>query len=220
MLRKMRGLICVVLAVMTILAVVTGCPKRAPEFEMIFRNDIAGQVGDHIFYSYDLLEGRNLTESEKKHVLQYLRKLDKTLENDIFVTGSNTLYGRSDFKIYARQITNGVVVENVTYATDLDSSTKGIKLTSKTGPVDVPDSKDVRKASDFFDKVEEEASKHISEMTIGHPRGLMGRYLLCYDTERGILVYDYIVNDYSHIYVDATTGDIIDARYWDGTITD
>ena len=29
-----------------------------------FRNDVAGRIGDHVYYSYNVIEGRNLSDDE------------------------------------------------------------------------------------------------------------------------------------------------------------
>ena len=218
--RKFRILLCVVLAVLSVLCVATGCRKRTSDHDKIFRNEIAGQVGKHIYYSYNLMDDRELTDDQREAVLRYLKKLDKSLVDDIYVTGSNTLYGRSDFKIYARQITDGIVVDAVTYVSDLDSDTIKVLLKSDIGPVNVPDRKEIKQASEFFDIVNEEASKHTSEMNMDSSMGILGTYLLRYDMDRGILIYDFTVNEFSHIYIDATTGEIIESHYWNGAISD
>ena len=88
-----------------------------PEKER-FREDIAGSVGDHIIYSYNLFEGRKLEKGEKEEIIAYLEKADKKLTEDIYVTGSIRMSHDNSLKFSARQCVNGAVTTDVWYATD------------------------------------------------------------------------------------------------------
>ncbi|MBR6851544.1 MAG: hypothetical protein IKM88_15065, partial [Lachnospiraceae bacterium] len=51
-------------------------------------------------------------------------------------------------------------------------------------------------------------------------KGLYGSYLLTYDNRKDMLVYDFTVNETSHVYFDALSGSLIDDEFWDGAIED
>ena len=43
---------------------------------------------------------------------------------------------------------------------------------------------------------------------------------MSYDTTLGQLVYDFRVNDYSEVKLDARTGSVVEERYYNGVIDD
>ena len=51
-------------------------------------------------------------------------------------------------------------------------------------------------------------------------KGIYGQYLLCYDEDKDVIYYAFTINDYSYIYFDAKTGEIIEEYYWNGDIED
>ena len=184
-----------------------------------FREDIAGSVGDHIIYSYNLFENRGHSDQEKKDMLEYLEKVDKKLNEDIFVTGFTIMSFDGSYRFYARQCGNGAVVKDIYYATDIDDPSPNIVIVDGA-PVKVPDTTGLIPAEELFDKVKSRAEVNSSDLCDYHSKGIYGDYLLCYDMKNDLLVYDFTVNDYSHVILDAKTGDLVEEDYFNGDIPD
>ena len=185
----------------------------------IFREDIAGSVGDHIVYSYNLFENRNYSDKQRKDMLAYLEQVDSTLTEDIYITGFTEMSVDGSYKFYARQCGNGAVVSDVYYWTDVDDPDPNIVIVEGS-PVTVPDTSGVIPAKELFEKVENLAEANSSKLNDYDSKGIYGEYLLTYDIARDLLVYDFEVNDYSNVILNAKTGELVEERYDDGVIMD
>ena len=184
-----------------------------------FREDIDGSVGDHIIYSYNLFEGRNYTEKEKRDMLDYLEKVDAGLSEDLYVVGFTKMSIDGSYRFYARQICNGAVVSDVTYITDIDDPQPNIKLLDGT-PLSTLDTSGVMDPKELIDDVEALANAHSSELCDYTSKGVYGDYILSYDERLGQLVYDFRVNEYSEVKLDAKTGSVVEEYYFNGDIPD
>ena len=184
-----------------------------------FREDIDGSVGNHIIYSYNLFEGRNYSEKEKRDMLDYLEQVDAGLTQDLYIVGFTKMSIDGSYRFYARQVCNGAVVSDVTYITDVDDPQPNIKLLDGI-PCSTLDTSGVMDPKELIDDVEAMANAHSSELNDYSTKGVYGDYLLSYDTIRGQLVYDFRVNDYSEVKLDARTGSVVEERYFNGVIDD
>jgi len=189
-----------------------------PETER-FREDIAGSVGDHIIYSYNLFEGRKLEKGEKEEIIAYLEKADKKLTEDIYVTGSIRMSHDNSLKFSARQCVNGAVTTDVWYATDYTDPDPNICIADGVPLADI-DTSAVVNVKDLIPVVVEKANAHQTDLYDYSEKGLYGSYLLTYDNRKDMLVYDFTVNETSHVYFDALSGDVIDVQFWNGEIYD
>ena len=184
-----------------------------------FREDIAGSIGDHIVYSYNLFEGRKLDKGEKEEIIDYLEKVDKKLTEDIYVTGSIRMSHDNSLKFSARQCINGAVATDIWYATDYDDPDPNIVIADGVPLADI-DTSAVVDVKDLIPVVVEKANANKTNLNDHDQKGVYGSYLLSYDNRKDMLVYDFTVNETSHVYFDALSGSLIDDEFWDGEIAD
>ncbi|MBR6476833.1 MAG: hypothetical protein IKS85_00150 [Lachnospiraceae bacterium] len=223
----------ILIAVLILSLLLGGCTDQTTAF----REDVAGRVGDHVYYSYNLYEGRKLDEAAKKELFDYLDVVDQKLTEDVYVTG--WCYSSFDGRIliYGQLRVNGANVPSVTYMTDFEDPTPnissgsekyadGIQIAEGICFQDVVNSLKKMNTSSAIDPgelipaVTERAQQHKDELRDYDKKGVYGEYLLCYDIDEQRLIYDFRVNEDSEIVFDAMTGELVKERYWDGTIID
>ena len=217
--RRSGGLVCVLLAAVAVVTAFTGCGK-AEVVDKDFKDEITGKIGDHIYYSDNVFSSKWYSDSQKEAMMDYLEDVDRNLDVDIFVRGSHYASVTGQYRFYARQYIDGVVVPDVVYSTDLDRPEPNIVPDRKNPPVKEVDTSGLLPASDAIAIVKEAAGKHTDDLCYYSDRGIFGTYLLCYDIRNDILVYEFTVNEFSEVKVDAKTGNIVGEYYWDGTIID
>ena len=200
--------------------VLKGIGRTALAQSADFHEDIVGTVGDHIYYSGNLFEGRGYSSDEKKAMLEYLETVDASLTEDLYVTGYSDGGSTGDQRFYARQYINGAVVSDVYYATDWDKTSPNIVLASDAQPVADLDTSNVISPEVLFPIVKEEAEKNSDKLNDYNNKGVYGFYLLSYESAGDRLVYDFTVNEFSHVKFDAVTGDLVDEEFWNGAIAD
>ena len=235
---NMKRFVCGMLTAAAVACLFTGCSgndrtnvsrqerttttvESAKEEPAPFQEEIAGKVGEHIYYSTYMVEYEDMTGSEKKELMAYLEEVDKGLDEDIFVIGYKYIEIEKRLRVYARQYKDGVVVPEITYGTDLDNPDPNIVINRKSQPVrSIPDKEGLIDPKGLFETVEKLAEEHKNELLDYREKGVYGTYLLCYDLARNILVYQFRINDYSTLSFDAKTGKIVDEYYFDGVIVD
>ena len=193
-------------------------PKEEP-----FREDIAGRIGDHLVYSYNLFEGpgKKPTDAEKQDMIEYLEKVDRDLDVDLFITGHIIMSADGSHRFYAKQYVNGAVVEDVTFSTDYNDPKPNIVLLEDSlPPVSDIDTSGLVDAATLIPEVIARAETHASELDGHEQKGVYGDYLLVYDAVNDVLAYEFRVNEYSCIRFDAKTGLVLEEKYWNGAICD
>ena len=193
--------------------------KLSGKEKEVFREDIAGRIGKHIIYSYNVFEGRNLKKGEEEELIEYLEKADSGLNEDVFITGWTRMSTDGSLRFNGQLSVNGAVIDGVYYATDIDDSTPNIRIVDpfQIGDIDTSGVLDPKGLSTEIEKL---AESHSTELNDYASKGVYGGYLLKYDITKNIPVYDFQINDYSHVIVDAVTGNILEEKYDDGTIED
>lgn len=180
-----------------------------------FRNDVMGKIGTHVYYSYNVFEGRKLSKDDEKEIVEYLKRVDQELTEDVFVTGFIKMNQTGEWRFYAQQYLNGAVIPEVCYWTEVDISKPNLSLI-RGEPVKELDTSWAILAPTLFPAVKELALKHADELCNYDRDGLYSKYLLTYDVITDTLEYDFTINETSHIIVDAFTGLVIRENYWDG----
>ena len=193
--------------------------KLSGKEKEVFREDIAGRIGKHIIYSYNVFEGRNLKKGEKEEVIEYLEKADAGLNEDVFITGWTRMSIDGSLRFNGLLSVNGAVVDGVYYTTDVDDPTPNLRIIDpfQTGDIDTSGVLDPK---GLCPEIEKLAETHSNDLNDYSTKGVYGSYMLEYDITKNKLVYDFKINDYSHVCVDALTGDILEEYYDDGTIED
>ena len=185
----------------------------------IFRYDVAGKIGSHVYYSYNVIEGRNLTDEDEAEVWEYLRRVDEELTEDVFVTGfgKSSITGRWIFN--AEQYINGAVVPEVRYRSDIDTAKPSLVLTRGMPLTELDTSWSIDPQA-LIPDVKAKALAHSHELCNYVADGLHVKYLLAYDVLTDTLQYEFIINETSYIYIDAFTGETLKECYWDGVCID
>ena len=235
---NIKSVICGVLVAATVAGCVTACGKKSDgqrdsrrrfsntvettaEESKAFTVNIAGAVGDHIIYSDNIYSPGNYTDKEKKDMMRYLEAVDKNLDVDLYVTGCSWVEMDNNWRFYARQVIDGVVVPKVFYATDWDKTEPNIVIVDRRRPCeDKLDKTGIMEPDELFDVAYERAEKHTNDLNDYSKKGIYGQYLLCYDEDKEVIYYAFTINDFSYIYFDAKTGEIIEEYFWNGDIED
>jgi len=207
------GLMCGLLTAAVLAASVMGCGKAA--ITDGFMDEMGEKAGDHIYCSVGILEA-----PDKDRIMDELKTADKKLTEDIYVQGYKYIESLNKYRFYARQYVNGAVIPEIAYDTDLDDPETHIVLKQDVTPVTDLDTSGLLSPKDLIPAVKEEAEKHSKDLIDYNQKGIYGSYILIYDRVNGILVYDFTVNDTSHMKINARTGDIVEKDFWDGKIMD
>ena len=206
-----------ILIILVMVIAVAGCKEKSSGFiEMT-----GGRMGTHITYQYDLFENKSIIE--KITLKDALKCIDKTLTEDVYVYRYSN-YRDGKYRFYGSQYADGVVVSDVTYHTEVSKKTGAEMVIDEecadlivTGPIDTSN---IISAEEAIEVVKTTASKHSKELCDYDNKGVYGRYLLCYDINNDRVVYEFEVNDYSRISIDANTADVVYEYYWDGCFYD
>lgn len=187
-----------------------------------FTCDSVSQIGKHIYYSDEMFERKDASHIEKEEVLNYLKKADETLTEDVFVTWyTNDTCHNNQLRVLAEQYLYGVRCPDVYYATDNFSRTDP-NLANEGGmpPVQYLDTNGILDPADVIPEVRKLAQANIDKMLRDKGNNVYGTYVLQYDYRYDRIVYHFTVNEYSDIEVDAKTGKVVSEYYWDGTYVD
>ena len=207
------GLMCGLLTCLVLAASVMGCGKAAVTDG--FSDKIGEKIGDHIYCFAFILE-----DPDKDRIIDDLKTADKKMNEDICVVGYKYIKEYDKYRFYARQCVNGAVIPEIVYDTDLDDHEPHIVLKNEVTHIKDLDTSGVISPVDLIPAVREEAAKHTGDLNDYDEKGIYGTYLLSYDRVKGILIYDFTVNETSHVMIDARSGAIIEESFWDGAIMD
>ncbi len=179
-------------------------------------------IGKHIYYPEDMYALKTADKDTKREFFDYIEKLDKNIDYDIYVCGMHRFVRSRDICINAYQYLDGVVIPNVFYHSAENSDIPKMLLSDRGTPVSDLDTSNLIPAQDLVDDVYFLAEQNSGKMYFEdyHNQEIYGTYNLEYDTESGILYYSFNLNEYSEVHVDAKTGNIIYKYFWDGTMED
>ena len=174
------------------------------------------KVGEHTYYP-DYLFDNDRDKKFKDYILSVWEESDKDLHDDIFIYVIMESETKDEFRFSAKTIMDGVILEEAEmqnwyspeagYVWDYDFSKYRRCDINKSNILPVEEASRI---------VYEDAKANSYKMYKGST--IWGTFLLKSDGF-GNLYYEFTVNYCSLINVDAKTGDIIQARYWDGKYT-
>ena len=229
--RNIRRLICGLLMLTVLAGVFTACSKTpgsrsdsvsySKKNSSQFKEDIAGSVGEHIVYSYSFIDGKNISRSEEKRILNDLKEIDKTLDEGVYIFGYEYKRDEDRYLYYGQQYSDGITVPGVYYGSDKNNKDPNLVLRFEAMRIEpLPDASNLVEPETLFDQVIELSEQNTSDLYDYSIMGIYGNYLLCYDVDRDILVYDFVVNEFSKVIFDANTGEVIYSDFWDGVMVD
>lgn len=174
------------------------------------------KVGEHTYYP-DYLFNSDRDEKFKDYILSVFEECDKDLHDDIFVYVIMEAETKDEFRFSAKMIMDGVILEEgemmnwyepeTGYVWDYDFSRFRRCDFTKRNLIPVEEA---------CTTVYEDAKANSQKLFKGSD--ISGTYLLKTDGQ-GNLYYEFTVNKYSTVTVDAKTGSIIKAYYWNGIYT-
>ena len=191
-----------------------------------FSEDKILKIGNHTYYSETMFALRGRTEEEREEVFAQMRKADKLLNCDIFVTGFNTEFGTADFRMFGLRMTNGIPEAKMSLSSGWDMENDKVLWGShrygliEFMPEVTIDTEGIMPAEPLFEKVYGLAKaneKYIFEHRRTEP--ISGTYMLKAD-ETGVVYYEFRINKYTTIEVNAKTGEVMNEYYWDGVYVD
>lgn len=175
------------------------------------------KVGEHTYYPDYLFEPDDRDKKFKDYILSVLEKCDKDLHDDIFVYIIMEAETKNEFRFSAKVIMDGVILEEgemlnwhspeTGYVWDYDYS--------KFRRCDFTKS-DLVLTEEACTTVYEDAKANSEKLY--NDNKIYGTYLLKADGQ-GNLYYEFTVNDCSLVTIDAKSGSIIKAHYWNGDYT-
>lgn len=179
-------------------------------------------IGKHIYYAEDMYALRKADIDTKKEILDYLEELDKNIGYDIYVCGVYRSSVSRNLCINAYQYLDGVIIPDVFYRSKDNSDKPMLDLSDRGTPVSDIDISNMKDARDLTDDILKLAEQHSSELYYEdyNNKKIVGTYRPIYDAESRTLYYEFRINEYSEVRVDAKTGNIIYEYFWDGTIED
>ena len=174
------------------------------------------KVGELTYYT-DYLFRSDRDKMFKDYILSVLEECDKDLHDNIFVYVIMEAETKDEFRFSAKIIMNDVILEEgemmnwytpeTGYVWDYDYS--------KFRRCDFTMS-DIVPPEEACTTVYEDAKANSQKLYNGD--NISGTYLLKADGQ-GNLYYEFTVNKYSSVTIDAMTGSIIKAHYWNGIYT-
>ena len=175
------------------------------------------KVGEHTYYPDYLFESDDRDKKFKDYILSVLEKCDKDLHDNIFVYVIMEAETKDEFRFSAKIIMDDVILEEgemmnwytpeTGYVWDYDYS--------KFRRCDFTKS-DLVSIEEASTTAYEDAKANSQKLYNGNK--ISGTYLLKADAQ-GNLYYEFTVNIYSLVTIDAKTGSIIKAHFWDGEYT-
>ena len=174
------------------------------------------KVGEHTYYPDYLFES-DRDKAFKDYMLSVLGKCDKELHDNIFVYVIMEAETKDEFRFSAKIIMDGVILEEGEMMNWYTPETGYVWNYdySKFRRCDFTRS-DLVPAEEASTTVYEDAKANSEKLCNGD--SISGTYLLKADGQ-GNLYYEFTVNKYSLVTIDAKTGSMIKAHYWDGEYT-
>ena len=181
------------------------------------------KFGKHIYYQ----EGKFFTNEQYQGQNEAVRKCfeDKDSEEtqDIYVYNyiADGRDGKvTDIQLYGRGYVNGIIVENKGYYAQYVSKVKHFTRMYSVGRKHTPRRSSAVDPKKIFPKVAELACKNKHSMYMDQGNKIYGTYLLKYNDSSDYLYYDFIINRYSSVRVNARTGEIDKSEFKNGTPED
>ena len=179
------------------------------------------KIGDHTYLPVDFYDLRSRDTSEAEVIEACLEEADKSLDRDIFVNGIGESWTNGKYRLFGQACEQGAVLEDIRYcATKENTPLYTWFQNDLTAPEPEFDTSGVIPASDVFETVFELCEQN--EDTIFRNRNkepIRGTYILKAGFSEG-LYYEFTVNEYSTIKVDAHSGQVIMKNFWDGVYVD
>ena len=217
--KRLRSITAVILTFFVCIACLTGCKPDSDnshsEASKCFTPANMIKIGNHTYYPDYLFERRNINTDPEEYVISCLEEADKGLVEDIFIWGLSESENWGATRAAAVVMKQGILLSNRELSFDY-ANPKMSREWHDYGKTDYdPPSVELMPEDEIKAIAFEAADKHRSSL-----RGseIQGTYLIWADYS-GNICYRFTINKFSHVNVDAVTGEILSEEYWDGRYT-
>ncbi len=207
----------------------SGYESSAPAYttpETAFSEVELVKVGNHTYYAKSMYALQTRKEEERKIALAEMEKADAGLDVDVYVSGFNYEFYNEHFRLYGYRMKDGVIEQEYSLNTGREENGNVTWCSHKYGLLSlIPDQSYVstdglKPASEFFEKVYNLAKEHEEQIfRLRKKEAIYGTYLLKTDTE-GNVYYEFTINVFTTIRVNARTGALMCEHYWNGVYED
>lgn len=176
-----------------------------------------GRIGDHIYYPEKSLFSEKRTEEQNASIRKYLETAERELDEDLYVTQCMYYPAQERIEISASAYVDGAVVSYFPYTASSDNDKGFVQKFSRMERPD-PDTSGLPDPDQFVPDVRAFALQNTDKMLMDRGDAVYGTYLLKYDMETERLFYEFTLNRWSYVNVDAKTGEITGWNFYDGAV--
>ncbi|MBR3636784.1 MAG: hypothetical protein IKN45_02580 [Lachnospiraceae bacterium] len=179
------------------------------------------KVGNHTYLPDDFYERRNRDKSEANVIEARIEEADKSLDRDIYVNGVGGPMDNGEYRLLGQAYKNGAVLQdNCFCATKENKPSYTWSENDLTIPEPDVDTTGIIPVSDVFDTVFELCEQNENQMfRYRSKEPIRGTYILKAGIADG-LYYEFTINEYSTVKVNALNGQVIMQNFWDGVYVD
>ena len=150
------------------------------------------KIGNHTYIPVDFYNLRSRDSSEEKVIEACLEEADKSLARDIYVNGIGGAMTPGEYRLFAWACEQGAVLEDIRFCA-------------------------TRENTPLYTWYQNDLT--IPEPEIDTTGVIPATYILKFGILEG-LYYEFTINEYSTIKVDAHNGQVITKNFWDGVYVD
>ena len=205
-----------------------GCSKDTDVYEIdsdyVFEIEPieVSRIGSHIYYPEGILfDGFENYPGEEEAVRQSLEEKDKGQEAKIYVFNyicDQGPAGELYIQLYGREYVNGVVLDDRPYYVQSEADTDSFTKMFSGKRTHYPSTAFLVKPEKILPKVEALAVENAYSMLMDRGNVIYGTYILKGWDYDGSLYYEFTLNRYSYVKVDAKTGEILEYKFFDGDL--
>ncbi|MBR3636734.1 MAG: hypothetical protein IKN45_02315 [Lachnospiraceae bacterium] len=176
------------------------------------------KIGKHIYYDADsFFPEEERVEGENKALKKYLKSIDKKLDGDVYLTFF-MYYPKDDrFEVSACAYINDAFIDYYRYAARSDNDDGFVAKFPHT-PIPDPDTSNLINPKTVIPDVKELALQNTDKMLMDRGNAVYGTYILKYTAEPESLFYEFTLNRFSYVNVDAKTGEIVGYYFYNGVV--
>ena len=139
------------------------------------------------------------------------------LDEDVYAAYCMYYPAQERYEVSAAAYVNGAILPDFPYTATTENDRGFVpKFSRMTRPE--PDTSGLLDPKKLIPDVRAYAAQHTDQMWMDRGDTIYGTYLLKYDMEKNRLYYEYTLNQWSYVNVDAKTGEIIGWYFHDGVV--
>ena len=218
----------VAVSICIIICLSSGCSKDSETKDFLassgYEFDInpleIGKIGNHIYYPEGVLfDGIDFYPGEEAALRKSLEEKDKGQFEKLYVFNyicDQSPGGELHIQLYGREYVNGVVLEDRPYYAQSEADTDRFTKMFAGRRKHYPSKISVIKPEKIIPDVEMLAIQNSYQMLMDRGNTIYGTYILKGYAYSGQLYYEFKLNRYSYVNVDAKTGEILEYEFFDG----